>query len=92
MSERLVYSVLKRINDGDVGIISKDYRMPDRDFNQFISLLNSNGYIDQSSLTKVKLTIKGLEFLKENKRFDEEIPESIKELPQWVRYAGAIYK
>ncbi|QUG41743.1 hypothetical protein KD050_00085 [Psychrobacillus sp. INOP01] len=37
------------------------------------------------------LTEKGLEFLKSNMRFNMEIPNDLKELPQWVRFEGKVY-
>jgi hypothetical protein len=92
MSRRLLYSVLKRINEKDaLSPNAQDYKMKDGEFREYIFFIKEKGYIigeimtfDKYSLKFATVTDMGLDFLNQHIHFHTEYP-SIQELPNWVR-------
>lgn len=91
---RLLFSVLRKILQKD-SFSHKTYNIGESEFRDFLNMAIKKDYI---SVLKGRIentyaiTEKGLEFLKSNMRFNREIPNDPRELPQWVRFEGEIYK
>ncbi len=90
---RLLFSVLTKILEKE-SFSHKTYNINESEFRDFMNMAIKKDYIsvlkDRIEITYAP-TEKGLEFLKSNKRFNSEVPNNPKELPQWVRFEGEIY-
>jgi predicted transcriptional regulator len=90
---RLLFSVLRKIMEKE-SFSHKTYNINESEFQDFLNMAIKRDYI---SVLKGRientyaLTEKGLEFLKSNMRFNSEIPNDPKGLPQWVRFEGDVY-
>ncbi|MCZ8537834.1 hypothetical protein M9R32_11625 [Paenisporosarcina quisquiliarum] len=90
---RLLFSVLRKILERE-SFSHKTYNIDESEFRDFLNMAIKKDYI---SVLKGRIentyavTVKGLEFLKSNMRFNREIPNDSKELPQWVRFEGEVY-
>lgn len=90
---RLLFSVLRKILKKE-SFSHKTYNIDEYEFRDFLIMAIKKDYF---SVLKGRIentyavTEKGLEFLKSNMRFNREIPNDPKELPQWVRFEGEAY-
>jgi len=90
---RLLFSVLRKILEKE-SFSHKTYNIDESEFRDFLNMAIKKDYISvlkgriENTYT---LTEKGLEFLKSNMQFNREVPNDLKELPQWVRFEGKIY-
>ncbi|WP_075618009.1 SMI1/KNR4 family protein [Paenisporosarcina indica] len=90
---RLLFSVLRKILEKE-SFSHKTYNINESEFRDYLHMTIKRDYI---SVLKGRIentyapTEKGLEFLNSNRRFNREIPNDPKELPQWVRFEGEVY-
>lgn len=90
---RLLFSVLRNILEKE-SFSHKTYNIDESEFWDFLNMAIKKDYITVLKgriENTYALTEKGLEFLKSNMRFNREIPNDPKELPQWVRFEGEVY-
>lgn len=91
---RLLYSILRRLQE-ESAVTHALYKMSRTEFANFLEALTRNGYLHKTSTRTGAIyrpTPKGLAFLESNRRFEQEIPSSAEELPEWVRFEGDTYR
>lgn len=88
---RIIYSVLKEINELNFDLNENYYKMKQFEFIDFMQELQKKSYVSGFSLTEkgyiltqIKITEKGLDFLNEYSYLGNEYPQKEK-LPAWVR-------
>lgn len=96
---KIGYSVLREIHNKNFIPTGIDYGFNDVEFENLIKLLEKNGYLERVlrvgnqyyySIKNARLTKKGLDFLLENKHYEESYPER-SQLKSWIktdRYEG----
>ncbi|MFS1519130.1 hypothetical protein V1503_22095 [Bacillus sp. SCS-151] len=87
---RLIYSILREIHQSNLPK-AQDYNMKYYEFRKVIHYIKEHNYIKDEIITftdiflgGAKLTEEGLDFLANNKRYEDEYP-SKKDIPFWVR-------
>lgn len=90
---RLLYSVLKVLESSET-FHHEDYKIPKKEFDDFIKMAMNKGYINAVETSRAKLAVSplGHEFLKQHKHYGLEMPLEPGELPHWVRFEGERYQ
>ncbi len=97
ISLRAGYSILREIHRKNFTPTAKDYGIKEREFENFIFLLENKGYVervlrvnDEFSLNAARLTKEGIMLLEEHKQYEESYPER-KKLKAWVQIEKELY-
>ncbi len=94
---RVGYSILREIHKKDFIPNARDYGVGEREFENFIFLLENQGYVervlrvnDEFSLNAARVTKKGMKLLEEQQQYEESYPERAN-LKAWVQVEKKLY-
>ncbi|EOR23049.1 hypothetical protein A499_14821 [Niallia nealsonii AAU1] len=94
---KVTYSVLREINIGTALPIAKEYNFKQREFENFIFLLENEGYVERVlridtffSLKPARLTKKGHDFL-ENHKYLEASYSNKQDIIKWIQMEKEMY-
>lgn len=93
LRERLIYSILKEIENNNCSITESDFETDKEVFWQVSEIINNNGFVKNISFTfgnnvsyaAASITLEGMDYLKENSKLAKTY-RGIKEIRDWLKF------